>query len=351
MKKAISLLTVFAMMTSFACFFSSCKKDEDSGKGKSLLKAVVPTETETETVPVIPTDTDPTDIPPTDTDPTGTTSDGLQKNSSETSSYDCPVSVIGPHEIPDYEYQDVQIEDTLIIDKDGLTVHVNGYTLGQGTERMLLMHLENKTGHQVSLSLKHLSVDGFNMLPMWLKKFDDGANEDFDVEFYLTLGNEIGLWNPGMFEISFEVEYTDTEATYVSDRAKFFTSVYDQNKVYDIPYAAVLFENADVRISAVDYVMYRGEPRLYLLFENLSAENEYTFRFEESLINGVPASLFTIVTLGPGEKAIDTLYLSEGILEDCGVDKIETISAIMMYSAPDEYFDGNLTDPFTLSVA
>ncbi|MBO4747921.1 MAG: hypothetical protein IKX04_02820 [Clostridiales bacterium] len=350
MKKAISLLTVFAMMTSFACFFSSCKKDDSSSGGKSLLRSVAHSEKETETEPVIPTDTVPTDTVPTDTDPTDTSRDSLQKTSVETTSYDCPVSVIGPHEIPSYEYKDIQIADTLILDKDGLTIHVNGFDLGLGTERMLLMHLDNQTGHPISLSLRYLSVDGFNVLPMWLKKFDDGASEDFDVGFYMTLGNEIGLWDPGMFEISFEVEYTDTEASYVSDRAKFSTSVYDPNKVYDLSYAAVLVENENVRISAVDYVIYNGEPRLYLMYENLSAEEEYTFRFDESLLNGVPASLFTVVTLGPGEKQIDTIYLGESYLEECGIDSIETISAIMMYSGKDEYFNGTLCDPFTLSV-
>ncbi|MBR5418625.1 MAG: hypothetical protein IK109_11450 [Clostridiales bacterium] len=348
MKKAISLLTVFAMMTSFACFFSSCKKDEGSGKGKSLLKSTFHEETETgiETDTIVPTDTE-----PVDTDPTDTSRDSLQKNSSETSSYDCPVSVIGPHEIPEYEYQDIQIDETLVIDKDGLTVSVKGFALGNGTERLLQMHIKNQTGHPVTLNLKYLSVEGYSMIPMWLKSFDDGADEDFDLAFFMTLGNEIGLWNPGMFEISFEVKYDDTEATYVSGRSKIFTNVYDPNKVYDLSYAAVLFENEEVRISALDYVMYRGEPRLYLLYENLSAENEYTFRFEESLLNGVPSSLFTVVTLGPGDKAIDTLYIYDTYLEECGIDKIETISAIMMYSKPDEYFDGDLTDPFTLSVA
>lgn len=350
MKRAISLLTVLAMMTSFACFFSSCKKDENSADGKSLLKYASPTETETETEtgPVIQTQTDPID--PTDTDPTSSSSDSLQKTSIETTSYDCPTSVIGPHEIPEYAYQEILIEDTVILDKDGLTIHVNGYQLGMGTERLLMMHLENQTGHPISLNLKSLSVDGFKVSPMWLKKFEDGASEDFDVEFFLTLGNEIGLWDPGMFQIRFEVEYTDTESVYVSDPATFYTSVYDPAKVYDLPYATVLFEDANVRISAVDFVYFRDEPRLYILYENLSAE-AYTFRFEESLINGYPASLFTYVGLEPGEKYIDTLYIRESDLEEIGVDTIETISGIIMYSTADNYFDGTLCDPFTLSVS
>ena len=76
-----------------------------------------------------------------------------------------------------------------------------------------------------------------------------------------------------------------------------------------------------------------------------------SFRFEESLINGYPASLFTYVGLAPGEKYIDTLYIRESDLEEIGVDTIETISGIIMYSTADNYFDGTLCDPFTLSVS
>jgi hypothetical protein len=339
------------MLLAFTTSLCACSKEE-KGDGKSLLGRHSTTEsavvTDTDTVPTIPT----TEIDPT-TDPDGstpTTSDDLSKSSQATSSFDCTVETIAPHEVPKYEYQEIKIEDTEIWNKDGLSIHVNGFELDIGTTRLLKMTITNQTGHPVRLNLNRLAVDGFSEIPLWMEDVENGATIDTDLQFFMTVGDYIGDWTPGRFDIIFEVKYTDNESTYLTDLMTVYTSAYDANKTFDFSYGYTFHDANGVKITVLDFRQSnRGDADILLLIEN-NSDTDILVRDEASLINNLPVDLFMFKMLAPGEKVIDTVNISKDDLESAKITKIETIGMLLSIQIGDDFSSKTNCNPFTISV-
>ena len=345
MKRFASILLVFTLLISMPVSFAACKKIE--GKSEKLSgKGRITAETTTETVP---TTTEPVQT----SDPDGSTptsSDDLSKNSQQTTQFDCPVETIGPHEIPGYEYQEVVIEDTEIFNQDGLSIRVNGYSLGTGTTRSLKMHVDNQSGHPVKLSLERIAVDGFSQIPMWMMDFENGSSTDCDLEYFQTLGDEVGIWNPGKFELLFTVEYTDTQATYKTGLLTVYTSLYDPNKTFDFPYAYTFHDADGVKISVLDLLSdKRGGYELLFLLEN-NTDKDITVRKEESIINNLPVDLFMFSMLSPGEKTIYSVRISADDLKEAKISEIESVGMLLYIEFEYDYSSRIMCNPFTISV-
>lgn len=350
MKRFASILMTLIMLLAFPLTLCACNKSDKGNDGRSFLgRQITESEVETFTEPV-PT------VPPTepvtssDPDPTTPTTDDLSKTSKMTTSFDCPVETIGPHEIPEYEYQEIKIEDTEIWNKEGLSIHVYGYELGYGTTRTLKLRVDNQTGHPVKLNLERIAVDGFSEIPLWLAECENGITTECDLEFFMTVGDYIGDWNPGRFDIIFKVEYTDTQATYLTDLMTFYTSVYDENKTFDLSYGYTVYDADGIKITVLDYVISnRGDADILMLIEN-NTDMDIIVRDEESLINNLPVDLFMFKMLAPGEKVIDTVSIYEDNLKDAKITKVETIGMKLSIQKGDDRANEIKCDPFTISV-
>ena len=348
MKKFLPELLILSLLIGIPMTICSCKHEE--GSRKLARRSGFPIETMTET-DTPSSSSEPSVSPePTDTDPTTTTSETLSKGSEITSSFDCEVEVLPPHEVPEYEYKEIKIEDTEILNKDGLSIHIYGYSVGIGTTRSLLMRVDNQTGHPVTLHLERLTVDGYSMVPLWMMDFESGSTKECELEFFQTLGNEIGLWNPGKFEVSFKVEYTDVQETYVSEPATVLTSLYDENYVYEIPYEYTVYDENGIKISVLGYnPPSRSDATLLFLIENHS-DQDIQVKTEESLINGIPVNIHLFQMLSPGEKVIATPTIYQSRLDDAKISKVKQIEMILRIQIGSDYKNAILTDPFAVSV-
>lgn len=349
MKRFLSIMLVLVMILAVPGLVCACKSEETTKKKKkkSSKKTKITTEQVIDTV-----ETD--DISSSTDEPSDHSSDPsdetFQKDIIPTSSYDCPVETIGPHEIPEYVYEDITIADTEIWNQDGLSIHIYGYNLGMGTTRSLEMRLDNQTGHPVRLNLEKIQIDGFSELALWLKDFDNGTSTDFELDFFQTTGDYIGLWSPGRIDLSFEVEYTDTEATYKTGQLTAYTSVYDANKTYDFPYAVLIYDQDGIRISVLDFFTKNyGDSALLFYIEN-NSQSEIRVSSEETLINGISVDIFMYQTLSPGDKAIGSVTIRKDKLDEANIKDIETIGMILSIQKDGDYKSTVLCDPFTISV-
>ena len=346
MKRFFSVFLTTAIIASMSLALCSCSRNEKSKA--SAKKPRIKTESVTESEP---TDTTPEpQVSPDPTDTSESTDETLSKGSEITSSYDCEVETLAPHEVPDYVYQEITIEDTEILNQEGLSVHVYGFKLGTGTNRSLLMRVDNQTGHPVKLDLQKMKVDGFCEIPMWMMEFENGTTTECELEFFLTVGDYIGLWNPGKIELLFEVKYTDTESTYKTALLPVYTSAYDETKTYEFPYALVIYDADGVKISVLEYELTkRGDAYLRFIIEN-NSDKEIVVREEESLINGVPVELSMFDMMDPGDKAITYTSILASKLSDAKITQIKTIGMILSIEFDHDYNTQIKTEPFTISV-
>ena len=349
MKRVLSKLLVLSLVIVIPLSICSCKKKD--GSKKLTRRTGIKTESVTETD--VPTSTPEPDVSPepTETVPASSSDETLSKGSENTSSYDCEVQVLPPREVPAYEYQEIKIEDTEILNKDGLSIHVYGFDVGMGSERSIHMKVDNQTGHPVTLHLEKLVLDGFCEIPMWMMDFENGVATECELSFYLTLGSDIGLWNPGKIDISFRVEYKDTQETYVSELATVYTSVYDSSKTYDFPDAYTVYEEGGIKISLLGYIpaASRSDASLVFLIEN-NSEHEITVKTEESLINGIPLNVHLFKSLLPGEKSVATPTIYQSKLKEAKISSIKTISMILRIQFDNDYKNSFVIDPFAVSV-
>ena len=352
-------------MLVFAVFMTSCSTEETTKKKKKTKKTtteITSTEVPDTEPSEVPTSTDEPGTSLTETEPSVSIPDKTEssevtfsKDGEVTSSMEGPIVQIGPHEFAPYEYVKVDIEDQEILNKDGLSIHVNGYKLGIGTTRDLLMHIENQTGHPVKLSSQLLRINGFEEADLFIKYFDDHASEDFEYEFYISLGDEIGLWDPEKIELSFSVEYTDTQEQYVTELLPILTSLYDENTYnesadIDFSHGVPLYDDGKIRVIAIDYkIEDYGDAKLIFYIEN-NTDVAMMFQKEELLVNGVDAPFFIFRTVQAHSKSIETMYFYESTLKENNIDRIRNISLILKISEDGNYTDKTLTDPLTISV-
>ena len=348
MKRLFSKVITLLLIIGIPLSVCACKHEE--GAKKLTRRTGIKTETMTETDP--PTSTSEPELSPEPTDSVSepTTKESLSKGSENTTSFDCDVEVLPPREVPAYEYEEIKIEDTEILNKDGLSVHIYGYSVGIGTTRSLLMKVDNQTGHPVTLHLEKILVDGFTEIPLWMNSFENGTTTECELEFFLTLGPDIGLWNPGKFDITFKVEYTDTSETYIAAPGSVLTSAYDENKVIDLSYGYTVYEENGIKISVLGYnPPSRADASLLLYIEN-NSEHEIFVKTEESLVNGIPVSVNVLQTLFPGEKTATTLTIYKSRLEEVKISTIETISMILRIQFDNDFKNYIILDPFAVSV-
>lgn len=355
MKRFLSLLLTLAMLLSMPLCFAACKSEEKSKKKKNKNPKITmvqsETDTETESHTAVMTETEVPSETPKETESKESKDPTFGKETTEvpTSSMEGPVETIGPHEVPAYEYQEVTFDPVEISNRDGLTITATGYTTGMGTIRTLTLHIENKSGHAVRINSEMIAVEDFQLLPMYLIDVEDQASVDEDYEFFQTLGEEIGLWNPGKIDLIFSVEYKDNGERYFTQRASIKTNLYDENKTYDFSYAAPIFKNDDISISALDFRMTDYNAELVLLLENNS---DRTLRVEKETVyvNGIDILCTMVCTLEPGNKSVYTLDISKSRLEDAAIKKVDTISLQLYYAEKDDYRNKNLCDPVNIKV-
>ena len=356
MKRILSLLLTLGMLISMPLCLAACKSEESSKKKKKNMSPKLTMteslpETETETQTAVMTETEgPAETPKeTESQESKDPTFGKETTEAPTSTMEGPVETIGPHEAPEYSYQEVTFDPVEISNRDGLTITATGYKMGMGTIRTLTLHIENKSGHTVRINSEMIAVEDFQLLPMYLIDVEDQATVDEDYEFFLTLGDEIGLWNPGKIDLIFSVEYKDNGERYFTERASIRTNLYDENKTYDFSYAAPIFKNDDILISALDYRMTDYNAELVLLLENNS---DRTLRVEKETVyvNGIDILCTMICTLEPGNKSVYTLDISKTRLQDAAIKKVETISLQLYYAEKDDYKNKNLCDPVNIKV-
>ena len=350
MKKGISVVLILSML--MAMTVTACSKEETTTKKKKTKKTTESVES-IETEPKESPTTTPEEEPPTSEDPPTSsveTDITFGKETESTVFVGGEIVKIGPHEIPEYEYVAVSIEEQEIWNQDGLTITISNYQLGVGSERIFDVKLDNQTGHPIQVMSDLFAVDGFVTSGFFIDELEDQTSSESNFVFYLTLGNDIGLWNPGKFDFVFSVKFTDDESTYKTDRITVLTSAYDENKVYDLSYGAPLYDDGTMSITALDYnIDSRGDGTLLLLLKN-DRDTAMLFNREETLINGVPAGVFIFCTVGAHDMTVYSAMIRKSDLEELGISKVKYITFSFKISEEGNYSDYITPDPITLAI-
>jgi hypothetical protein len=258
---------------------------------------------------------------------------------------------IAPHEIPEYKNQQISIEDTEVLNRDGVSIHILGGSLGKGPTRVLKMRVVNNyIGNQdIKLKVEKLVIDGFSDTPLWEREYEMSTTTESELEFNMNLGNSIGIWNPGKIDIKFKVEFTDSSLYYYTD-VTVYTSLYDSSKTYDFPYAYTFYDKDGVKMSVLDYKYSSSEDaELLFLFEN-NTEGGITIGTEDSLVNGIPVYLNVYSMLDPGEKTVYSTHIYKNDLENAKITKVDTISMTLYYKKDSNYKNKIKCNPFEISI-
>ena len=263
------------------------------------------------------------------------------------------LETIGPHEIPEYEYQEISIEDTEVLNRDGVSVHILGGSLGEGPTRVLKMRVVNNNiyNRELKLKVEKLVIDGFSDTPLWERIYEMGTTTESELEFDMNLVNSIGIWNPGKIDIKFSVVYDEfiPQINYFTD-VTVYTSLYDPSKTYDFPYAYTFYDKDGVKMSVLDCkYSSSGDAELLFLFEN-NAECGIMVRTEDSLVNGLPVYLNVISMLDAGEKTVYSTHIYKSALEEANITKVDTISMTLYYKKDSNFKDKIECDPFAISI-
>lgn len=364
MKKRVSIFLVMTMLLTMLAAVSACKSEETTKKKKKTTKKTKETvETtdpdDTETEPAdSSTDTPTTETPessdasdPTDTSDSSDMSFGKDQNPS-THGPEGEILQIGPHEIPEYEYHQVSVEEQELVNSEGLVVKITGYKLGNGTDRTFQLNVDNQTGHPVKMMSEFFAVNGFELSGFFVGEFEDQTNTDTEFEFFMTLGTDIGDWDPRTVDFRFSVEYTDTEATYKTEPVRIVTSAYEEGNEpqYDFSYGATLFDDGTMKVVAIDFGSDNwGGNELVLYIEN---NRDTTMLFQKDLlrVNGIDISELLYKFIQPHSKAIAYITFFESDLEEADITKIETITLSILIQEDGNYKDKIIGDPVTIEV-
>lgn len=360
MKKKVSVL--LAGLLAMSMIVSSCSKSEETTKKKKKTKKTTTTE-ETETEP----ETEPSEVTasessapettpettPTETTPTESDDDPFSKETTIVDKYpDAKVLEIGPHEIPEYAYHEVNIEEQEIYNEEGLQIVVTGYKLQQGIGRSVTMRITNTTGHKIKLKDTLLVIDGFEEMGFFIKEFEDQTTEEVDFEYYYNVGQNIGHWDPGEFQVVFEYDYLDTDEKeeIKTPVLTFQSSAYGQTEVMDLSYGAEIYNDGTYRIVAYDFYENRGDMYLMIYVENNSGK-DITVDSDEILVNGKEGKFSYLEMVGGGHKVVDSFRVIKERREEFGVDgQIHEITMKLSIHNQNDYKDTIQVDPVKIRI-
>ena len=168
----------------------------------------------------------------------------------------------------------------------------------------------------------------------------------------MSLGTDIGDWDPRTAEFRFEVEYTDTEATYKTELSSIVTSAYDESATYDFSYGATIFDDGTMLVQAIDFKLDgRGGAEMLLYIEN-NRDTKMIFDKEIFRINGLDASVMVYKYLEPHSKTILSALIYESDLEEIGIsDKdIHSITLQLLIREEGNYQDKIYGDLVTVKL-
>ncbi|MBO4687339.1 MAG: hypothetical protein J5636_02385 [Clostridiales bacterium] len=357
MKKRISVLLVLAMLLSMTTALASCSKAEETTKKKKTKKTKETVETTdpdlTDTEPSespskdIPTETPESsdDVVPTDTSDSSDASFGKDSEVSSMVEEQGTIVQIGPHEIPAYEYHQVTVEEQEIVNVDGLVIKVTGYSLQNGNARTFKMNIDNQTGHPIKLMNEMLRINGFEMSGFFYEELEDQTNTDVDFEFFMTLGTDIGDWDPRTVDMKFSVEYTDTEATFKTDVGSFQTSLAGEEVSYDFSYGATLFDDGTMNVTAIDYSTDSYGDGILLLYIENNRDTTMLFDREYIRVNGVELTTLIYSFVEPHSKKIESVYIRKSQLDELNIKDVKTIALTMMIREEDNFQDKIYGEP------
>ena len=353
MKKRVSVLLVLSMLLSVTMALASCSKAEETTKKKKTKKSKETVETsepdKTDTEPSeSPSKDSSSDVVPTDTPESSDASFGKDSEVSSMVDEQGTVVQIGPHEIPGYEYRQVAVDEQEIINVDGLVIKVTGYSLQNGNARSFQMNVDNQTGHPILIQNEMLRINGFEISGFFIEELEDQTNTDVDFEFFMTLGTDIGDWDPRTVDMKFSVEYTDTEATFKTDVGSFVTSLGDEEATYDFSYGAPLFDDGTMYVSAIDYSTDSyGDGKLLLYIEN-NRDTTMLFDRDYLRVNGIDVSTLIYSFVQPHSKKIVTVYFYKSKLDELNIKDVKTIALTMMIREEDNYQDKIYGEPLII---
>ena len=321
MKRFASILTVLVLILMVPMSFGACKKTE--GKNEEQLET--------------------------------TGSNEIQEHEEQEISIEdteIQYGTIAPHEIPESEYQEISIKDTEVLNREGLSIHILGGSLGEGPTRVLKMRVVNNVVNNVAIKLKveKLVIDGFSDTPLWERKYEMGTTTESELEFNTNLDNSIGIRNPGKIEIKFKVDLGLGPRFNYFANVTVYTSLYDSSKTYDFPYAYTFYDKDGVKMSVLDYkYSSSGDAELLFLFEN-NTECGITISTEDSQVNGIPVYLNVYSMLDPGEKTVYSTHIYKNDLENAKITKVDTIGMTLYYKKDSNYKNKIKCNPFEISV-
>ncbi|MBQ2797964.1 MAG: hypothetical protein IJF09_01100 [Ruminiclostridium sp.] len=248
-------------------------------------------------------------------------------------------------EAPVITSKDVVVENTVLVNKDGVLITATGIEQGLlGTE--LKLSIENNTNINLVFNIRDVSVNGFMIRAPFSEIINAGEKLNTCLNFEKESLKECNIDIFAYMEFSFEVSkvevgevYLDTEIFKLETTV---SSIYTQ-KIDDS--GDVLYDDSGIKI--VKKGLASGDstfgPGVILYVENNSTKN-YTLQGCTAIVNGYGMSTILSQEITAGNKVITKLMFLKSSLDENNITDIHSIETQFYISETDDYMNSIYTD-------
>lgn len=220
---------------------------------------------------------------------------------------------------------DVQIEEQVIVDQDGIKITATEYTTDSIWGDGIKLLIENNTAKDYTVGCDALIVNDYMITDLFVSQIAAGkkANETM----YLSSSGlkAAGIDNVGKIEMYFHAYDSDWKDLFRKVYSEIHTSAYANMDTSPNDAGMELYNENGIRIvgKAVDENSFWGTAVL-LYCENTSGKN-VGISVDDMSINGFMMSPFFSTTVYNGKKVIDEITIFSSDLKSNGISEIEEV--------------------------
>ncbi len=234
--------------------------------------------------------------------------------------------------------KEITIEEQVLIDDNGLVVTAKEYVKDSIWGDGIKLLIENNTDSDVTLTCDDLIVNDYMLTDLFSETVSAGKKANTTVYLSSTQLDAAGISNVGKVEIYFRTynpETYDTIKSYGVVTIK--TSVFDIIDVEADNIGAVLYENNGVKVVGkyVDEDSFWGTS-VILYIENNRSEN-ISLHVDNMSVNGFMNDCFFYSKVLSGKKSVDDITVFSSDLEENGIEKITDIEFDFYVTNADNY--------------
>ncbi len=225
------------------------------------------------------------------------------------------------------EPEKVSIEETVLIDRDGIKVTAKEYVTDTIWGDGIKLLIENNTDRNVTVGCRALIVNNYMIPDLFVSTVAAGKKSNETLDLSSSALKAAGIDTVGQIEAYFHVYDADSwEDLFDTDLVTIKTSAYDHMDVTPNDAGKELYAGDGIRIVGkyVDEDSFWGAGIL-LYIENNSGKN-VTIQCDDFSVNGFMITPYFSCTVYDGKMAIDDITLMSSELEENNIESVDEVA-------------------------